>query len=53
VFFINMNNDNNIIEQAGAELCQAHVKLGLASLTVTRKKLRSYLLQVTIHLKRN
>ena len=33
-------------KQVGAELCQAQVKLGLAKLAVTRKKLRAYLLQI-------
>ena len=50
----NVGQAHNIkVKQAGAELCQAQVKLGLASLTVTRKKLRTYILQVTFHLKRN
>jgi hypothetical protein len=31
-------------EQAGDELCQAHVKLGRAKVAVARKKLRAYLL---------
>jgi hypothetical protein len=39
-----LNNDND--KQAGAELCQAQVKLGLAKLGVNRNKLRVYLLQV-------
>ena len=30
-------------KQAGAELCQAQVKLGLAKLAVNRNKLRAYL----------
>ena len=36
----------NNLKQAGAELCQAQVKLGLAKLAVNRNKLRAYLLQV-------
>ena len=32
--------------KAGAELCHAQVKLGLAKLAVNRNKLRAYLLQV-------
>ena len=37
-------------KQAGAELCQAQVKLGLAKLAVNRNKLRAYLLQVWGHI---
>jgi hypothetical protein len=40
-------------KQAGAELCQAQVKLVLASLAGTRTKLRTYLLQIIFHLKGN
>ena len=35
-----MKKDKNE-KQAGAELCQAQVKLGLAKLALTRKKLRA------------
>ena len=38
--------------QAGAELCQAQVKLWLAKLAVTKKKLRAYKFEVRFHLKR-
>jgi hypothetical protein len=41
------------IKQAGAELCQAQVKLGLSKLAVIRKKLRAYKLEVTFHSKRD
>ena len=41
---------NKIDKQAGAELCQAQVKLGLAKLAVNRNKLRAYLLQVLGHI---
>jgi hypothetical protein len=40
-------------EQAGAELCQAQIKLGLAKLPVTRNKLRHYKVEVTFHSKRD
>jgi hypothetical protein len=40
-------------EQAGAELCQAQVKLGLAKLAVTRKKVMACKLEVTFLLKRD
>ena len=40
-------------KQAGAELCQAQVKLRLAKLAVNKKKLRAYKFEVTIHLKGN
>ena len=40
-------------KQAGAELCQAQFKPGLAKLAVTRKKLRAYKLEVTFHSKRD
>ena len=36
-------------KQAGAELCQAEVRLGLTKLDVTWKKLRAYKLEVTLH----
>ena len=37
------------IKQAGAELCRAQVKLRLAKLAVTRKKLRAYKLSQDPH----
>jgi hypothetical protein len=45
-------SDYDQTRQAGAELCQAHVELGLAKLALTRKKLRAYKLEVTFHSKR-
>ena len=39
-----------VSRQAGAELCQAQVKLRLAKLAVNRNKLRAYLLQVWGHI---
>jgi hypothetical protein len=41
------------IKQAVAELCQAQVKQGLTKLAVTRKDLRAYKLEVTLHSKRD
>jgi hypothetical protein len=40
-------------KQAGAELCQAQVKLGLTKLAVSRKDLRVYKVEVTLHSKRD
>ena len=43
-FYLNTTKINT--KQAGAELCQAQFKLGLAKLAVNRNKLRAYLLLV-------
>ena len=48
--YVACRNKRQLLEkkrkQAGAELCQAQVKLGVAKLTVKRNKSRAYLLQV-------
>ena len=45
--------EGNNVKLAGAELCQAQVKLGLAKLAVTRKKVMACKLEVTFLLKRD
>jgi hypothetical protein len=39
--------------QAGAELCQAQIKLSLAKLAVTKTKLKAYKFEIIFHLKKN